>query len=131
MADSADNRSLGDLLAELSRETSVLVRKEVELATAELTGTARRVASTAGMAAAGGALAHGGVLVLLAGVVLGLVQAGVAAWLSALLVAIVTIALGYVLITRGVAALSATSLMPTKTIETLKEDVRWTTRQGA
>ena len=131
MADSADNRSLGDLLSELSRETSLLVRKEVELATAELTGKARRVAATAGMAAGGGALAHGGVLVLLAAGVLGLVEAGVAAWLSALIVAVVTIGVGYLLVSRGLAALSATSLVPTKTLETLKEDARWTTRQGA
>jgi drug/metabolite transporter (DMT)-like permease len=59
------------------------------------------------------------------------VQAGVAAWLSALVVAVVTIGVGYLLVNRGVAALSATSLVPTKTIETLKEDARWTTRQGA
>jgi hypothetical protein len=131
MAESSDNRSLGDLFSELSRETSLLVRKEVELATAELTVKARRVAARAGMAAAGGALAHGGVLVLLAALVLGLVQAGVAAWLSALVVAVVTIGVGYLLVNRGVAALSATSLVPTKTIETLKEDARWTTRQGA
>ena len=33
MADTYDNRSLGDLLSELSRETGTLVKKEVDLAT--------------------------------------------------------------------------------------------------
>ena len=38
MATPADNRSLGDLMAELSRETGRLVQKEIELATTELSG---------------------------------------------------------------------------------------------
>jgi len=38
MARSQDERSLGELFAELSRETGVLVRKEVEPATTEMTG---------------------------------------------------------------------------------------------
>ena len=44
MADNLDNRSLGDLLAELSRETGQLVRKEFELATTELTAQAKKAA---------------------------------------------------------------------------------------
>jgi drug/metabolite transporter (DMT)-like permease len=52
-------------------------------------------------------------------------------WLSALIVGVVTIGLGYVLINRGLSALRETRLVPTQTIETLKEDARWTTRQGA
>jgi hypothetical protein len=66
MADGSDNRSLGDLLAELSRETGQLVRKELELATTELTAKARKAGVQIGIAAAGGALVHAGVLVLLA-----------------------------------------------------------------
>jgi len=61
-----DPRSLGDLLAQLSRETGVLVRKEVELATTEMTAKAREAAADAAITAAGGALAHAGLLVLLA-----------------------------------------------------------------
>jgi hypothetical protein len=64
-----DNRSLGDLMAELSNETSRLVRKEVELATTEMTAKARVAAGHAGTAAAGGALMHAGLLVLLAAIV--------------------------------------------------------------
>jgi hypothetical protein len=56
MAERKDERSLGDLLAELSRETGQLVRKELELATTEMTGKVRKVAAAAGVTAAGGAL---------------------------------------------------------------------------
>ena len=60
MAATHDERSLGDLFAELSRETGVLVRKEVELATAELTGKAKLAGADAATVAAGGALAAAG-----------------------------------------------------------------------
>jgi hypothetical protein len=131
MADKLDNRSLGDLLAELSRETGQLVRKEMELATTELTAKARRAGAQVGVAAAGGALAHAGLLVLLAAVVIGLAEMGLAPWLSALIVGVLTITIGYVMLNRGLAGLRGTNVMPTQTIETLKEDARWTTRQGA
>ena len=131
MAARQDDRSLGDLLAELSREPGVLVRKEVELAKTELTATARKAAADAGLTAAGGALVHAGLLVLLAAFVVGLAQLGVAPWLSALIVALVTMGIGYLLVTRGLASMKRTPVAPTQTIEDLKETARWTTRQGA
>ena len=131
MADRKDDRSLGELLAELSRETGQLVRKEVELATTEMTAKARKAAAGAGLAAAGGALVHAGLLVLLAAIVVGLAQVGVSPWLSALIVAIVAMAVGYVLVTKGVEQMRRISVAPTQAIEALKETATWTTRQGA
>jgi len=131
MADRVDNRSLGDLLAELSRETGQLVRKEIELATTEMTAKARKAGSQVGVAAAGGALIHAGVLVLLAMLVIALSEMGLAPWLAALIVGVMTIVIGYVLVNRGLTGLKRTSIVPQQTIETLKEDARWTTRQGA
>ena len=131
MADRLDNRSLGDLLAELSRETGQLVRKEIELAKTEMTAKARKAGAQVGMAAAGGALIHAGVLVLLAMLVIALSEMGLAPWLAALIVGVLTIGIGYVLVNRGLAGLRAGSMVPQQTIETLKEDARWTTRQGA
>ena len=126
-----DNRSLTELLAELSSETGRLVRKEVELATTEMTAKARVAGAHVGTAAAGGALLHAGLLVLLAAIVIGLAQLGVTPWLSALIVAVATMAIGYVLVNKGVSALRGTSVVPTQAIDSLKEDAKWTTRQGA
>jgi len=126
-----DERSLGELFSELSRETGQLVRKEVELATTEMTAKVRSASTHVATAAAGGALAHAGLLVLLAAIVIGLTQMGVSAWLSALIVALVTAGVGYLLINKGVNALRATSVVPTHTVQSLKEDAKWTTRQGA
>lgn len=131
MADRKDERSLGDLLSELSRETGQLVRKEVELATTEMTAKARKAGSDVAVMAVGGALAHAGLLVLLAAVVIGLAQLGITPWLSALLVGVLTIGIGYLLVNRGMAAMRRTTMAPQQTIETLKENARWTTRQGA
>jgi len=131
MADRLDNRSLGDLLAELSRETSQLMRKELELATTEMTAKARYAGAKVGIAAVGGALAHAGLLMFLAALVLGMSQLGVTPWLSALIVSVLTLAVGYMLANRGLAGLRTTNITPTRTVESLKEDARWTTRQGA
>jgi drug/metabolite transporter (DMT)-like permease len=131
MALPQDNRSLGDLFAELSRETGVLIRKEVELASVEMTAKAKVAGGHAATIAAGGALAHAGLLVLLAAIVIGLAQLGVEPWLSALIVAVITMAIGYMLVNRGLTNLRRTSVAPTQTIETLKETKSWTTRTPA
>jgi hypothetical protein len=130
MADKLDNRSLGDLFAELSRETGQLVRKEFELASTEMTAKVKTAGVHVAVAAAGGALVHAGLLVLLAAIVIGLSEV-VEPWLSALIVGVLTMIIGYVLVNRGLAGLRDTRMVPTQTIETLKEDARWTTRQGA
>jgi len=126
-----DERSLGELLAELSRETSELVRKEVELATTEITAKARTAGAHVAVVAAGGALAHAALLVLLAAIVIGLTQLGLDAWLAAGIVAMVVAVVGYILIQIGVSRLRATRVVPVHTVQSLKEDAKWTTRQGA
>lgn len=127
----SDNRTLGELMSELSRETGTLVRKELELATTEMTAKLREVAVQAALASTGGALLHAGLLVVLAALIAGLVQMGLQPWLAALIVAAITLTVGYVLMKRGVTALRQTQFAPTQTIETLKENARWTTGQGA
>ena len=131
MVDSKDNRSLGELLTELSRETRDLVRKEVELATTEMTAKVRTAAMAAGIVTAGGALIHAGVLILLGGIVIGLAEAGLSPWLSAFIVAAATLVAGYLLVSRGLTQLRRTSVAPTQALDSLKETASWTTRQGA
>ena len=126
-----DNRSLGELFAELSRETGTLIRKEMELANREMTANLKQAGAHAGMVAAGGALAHAGLLVLLAAMVIGLAQLGITPWLAALIIGLLTVGIGYLLAHRGLTNLRRTNMAPVQTIETLKEDARWTTGQRA
>jgi drug/metabolite transporter (DMT)-like permease len=131
MPPNADERSLGDLFAELSRETGVLIRKEVELATTEMSGKLKVAGTQAGVVAAGGALAHAGLLVLLAAIVIGLTNLGMPAWLAALVVGLAVIGGGYVLVNQGLSKMRSTSFTPVQTMETLKENATWTTRTRA
>jgi hypothetical protein len=126
-----DDRSLGDLFAELSRETSMLIRKEVELATTEMSTKLKHAGTQSGIAAAGGALVHAGLLVLLAAIVILLAQLGVTPWLSALIVALAVMGGGYAIASGAVSKLRNTSYKPTQTMETLKETTSWTTRTKA
>jgi drug/metabolite transporter (DMT)-like permease len=126
-----DNRSLGDLVAELSREMSTLVRQEIELAKTEMTAKARVAGGHTATAAIGGALAHAGLLVILAAIVIALAQLGLTPWLSAAIVGVLTIIIGYVLVNKGVSGLRGTTIVPQHTVQSLKEDAKWTTRQGA
>jgi hypothetical protein len=118
-------RSLGDLFAELTRDTSTLVRKEIELAKTELGQKVSTAGKNVGFLAIGGAVAYAGVLALIGGVILLLAQALDSLWLSALLVGLVVAVAGYMLVQKGLTALRNVDLVPHKTIETLKEDKEW------
>jgi hypothetical protein len=129
MAQPRDERSLGDLFSDLSRETTTLVRQEVQLAKAELTQSATEAARGIGMLLAGGAVAYAGLLFLLLAIVYGLIEAGWDAWLAALIVGLVVMALGAVLVLRARESLKPANLAPQKTVETLKEDAAWAKEQ--
>ena len=129
MAQLRDERSLGDLFSDLSRETTSLVRKEVQLAKAELTQSATEAARGIGMLVAGGAVAYAGLLFLLLAIVFGLIKAGWEAWLSALVVGLVVVAIGAVLVLRARESLKPANLAPRRTVETLKEDQEWAKEQ--
>ena len=129
MAQVRDERSLGDLFSDLSRETTTLVRQEVQLAKAELTQSATEVARGIGMLVAGGAVAYAGLLFLLLAIVFGLIQAGWDAWLSALVVGLVVVAIGAILVLRARESLKPANLAPRRTVETLKEDQEWAKEQ--
>ena len=129
MQDTKDDRSLGELFAELTREMGTLVRAEVELARVEMTQKASRVGKDIGFLAAGAAVAYAGLLAILAAVIIGLAALGVPWWLAALLVGLVVAGVGYALVQRGLSALKREDLTPRQTIETIKEDKDWAKEQ--
>jgi hypothetical protein len=110
-----DDRSLKELVSGLARDTGLLVRQEVALAKAELRQKVAAAGKVAAVFAAGALLAYGGLLVLLAGVVLVLITAGVAAWLAALAVGTAGIAAGFVLVQGARRGLARADLAPRHT----------------
>ncbi len=129
MQERRDEPSLGELFAELARATTTLVRQEVQLAKAELTQSATEAARGIGMLVAGGAVAYAGLLFLLLAVVFGLIEAGLDAWLAALIVGLVVVAISAILVLRAREALKPANLAPRRTVETLKEDQEWAKEQ--
>jgi len=125
----SNERSLGELFAELSRETSALVRSEIALAKTELTDKAAHAGRNAAMVAGGGALAHAGLLVIIAAIVLLLAQTGLSPWLAAAIVGLVVAGAGYAVAQKGLTALKNEDITPKQTIESVKETAQWAKHQ--
>jgi len=123
--ESKEERSLGDLFADLSKQSSVLVRQEIALAKTELSAKVPQIGKSIGLLVVGGAVIYAGFLAIGAALIILLAQIGLPWWLSALLVGLVVAGAGYALLQRGRNALKETDLMPRQTIETLKEDAQW------
>lgn len=120
-----EERSLGELFGELSQQTSTLVKKEIELARHEVTKSASTMARDAAMVAAGGALAYAGLIVLLVGLGWLLATIGVPIWLAFLLVGGIAAGVGAFLAMRYLRQMQRVSVVPERTMETIKEDVEW------
>jgi uncharacterized membrane protein YqjE len=124
-----ESRGVGDLLGDLGRQVSTLVRKEIDLARVELTSNIRRFSRGAAMVGAGGVVLYAGLLVLLAAIVFALIEAGVDGWLAALIVAVVTLAIGGVVMWMGVKQIQKTEMAPKQTAETVQENVEFVKEQ--
>jgi len=135
----ADDRpSIGDLLKSLRDETTTLVRQEIALAKTEMSEKAAKAGRNAGYLGVGSALAHAALILLLAGLAAllyhVLTEVGlsnmVAGWLAPLIVAGVTLAVGYALIQKAISAFKHESLVPEKTVNSLKENQEWLQRKA-
>jgi Putative Actinobacterial Holin-X, holin superfamily III len=122
-------RPLGELLKQLSDDTTRLVRQELELAKAELTQKGRQAGAGAGLFGAAGAIGFLALAALTTCFILAL-DAVMPAWLAALIVAVAYGAVAAVLALRGRDKVKqAVPPVPEQTIETVKEDVEWAKTQ--
>jgi hypothetical protein len=124
----AREESLGQLVSDLSNDLSTLLRKEVELAKAEVRLEVSRAGKGAGML--GGAGFAGWMVAVFASLALtfalaAVIPAGWAALITTALWAIV----GGVLFVVGRKTLKKVNLKPEQTAQTLKEDVQWAKAQ--
>lgn len=124
----SDNRSLGELFSQLSRETSTLIRQEVQLAKAEVSQKASKVGRDVAFLAVGGVIVYAGFLALLAALIIGLAEF-MDGWLAALIVGVLVIAVGYLLVQRGINELRRVNPVPERTVATLREDKEWIQEQ--
>ena len=118
------DRSITALLSDLASETVLLVRQELALFKAELQEKFGRIGKGATALGVGTFIALSGWGVLLAAAVLGLATV-LPAWLAALIIAIVALAIGGALIFIDKSRFDADSLVPHRTLRSLREDEAW------
>lgn len=123
-----EDRSIGELFSELSREIQDLLRQEVELAKIELSQKISRTIKDVAFLAVGAAVAYAAFLALVGTVILAIGTA-VPLWVSALIVTLILGGVSYTLVQKGLNDLKRQDFKPRRTIETLKEDTRWMKRQ--
>jgi uncharacterized membrane protein YqjE len=115
--------STGQLAGQLSEQVTRLVRDEVRLAQAEVTGKAKRLGIGAGLFGGAGLVALFGLAALITAAILALALV-LPAWLAALIVAVVLFVIAGVLALIGRKnAASATPPLPTEAISSAKADV--------
>ena len=118
------DRSIATLLSDLASETILLLRQELALFKAELHEKFSRFGQGATALGAAALIAFSGWLVLLAAAVLGLAEA-MPAWLAALIVGLLVLAIAGALLWFGKSRLEAKSLTPSRTLRSLREDEAW------
>lgn len=129
--DELRDQPAGELMKRLSEETSRLVRLELSLAKAEMTGKATTIRAGAGMlagAAVVGLLAAGALTATL----VALLATAMDTWIAAMIVTVIYAAIAAVMALAGRSRIAdATPAVPEQTIETVKEDVAWAKTRGA
>src|SRR5215207_982168 len=126
MADAVDarERPIGELVKDLSQQTSTLVRKEIELARVELQEKGKVAGKGAGMlggAAVAGLLALGALTAAL----IALLDKAMATWVAALIVMALWAIVALVLAKAGQNALKRATPPAPQTVDTVKEDIQW------
>ena len=118
-------RPIGDLLKQLSQETTTLVRQELELAKAEVSEKGKKAGQGAGMFGGAGVSALLGLGAITAAAIAAL-DTAMPTWLAALIVGVVWLAIAGVLALQGKNKVQeATPPVPEQTTESVKEDVQW------
>ncbi len=119
------DKTLAELLSDLSQELSALMHQELDLAKAEVTAKGKRLGAGAGLLIGAGVVAFLGLGAVVACVIAALSQA-LPVWLAALLVGVVLLAIAGVLGVLGKTDIQrASPPVPEEAVESTKEDVAW------
>jgi Putative Actinobacterial Holin-X, holin superfamily III len=118
-----DDRPLGELVQDLSRQTSTLIRQEMRLAQAELTEKGRHAGKGAGMFGGAGVVALYGVGALIAAAILGLATV-IESWIAAAAIGIALLLIAGILALTGKKELDeAGPPKPEQALESVQQDV--------
>jgi uncharacterized membrane protein YqjE len=119
------DRPVGELLKQLSEETSLLVRQELALARTELEEKGKRAGVGAGLLGGAGMTALVALIALMVTVVAAL-DTAMATWLAALITTVIFAVIAAVQAAIGRSRLQdAAPPVPEQTTDSMKEDVEW------
>jgi len=119
------DRPIGDLLKQLSEQTTTLVKQELELAKAEVSEKGKKAGAGAGMFGGAGVSALLGLGSITAAAIT-LLDNAMSTPLAALIVGVVWFAIAGVLALQGRNKVQeATPPVPEQATESVKEDVQW------
>lgn len=119
-----DERSLGDIVSDVTQDLTTLIRQEMDLAKTEMKQEVAKVGKGAGMLGGAGVAGHLALIFLSLVVMFALGNVMDLAW-AALIVAIVWAVVAAVLAATGRKHLRTVDPKLEATTETLKEDARW------
>ncbi len=113
--------SVADLIRDLATDLSTLLSKEIELAKAEVGQSVSEAKTAIGTLATGAAIAMAGLVVLLMSAVYGLSNI-VDPWLAALIVGAAALLVGYLMVSSAKKKVSKSSVVPDRTMDSVKKD---------
>ncbi|OAA26659.1 putative Holin-X, holin superfamily III [Frankia sp. EI5c] len=116
--------STGHLVAEVATDVSTLFRQEIALAKAELREEATKAGKGAGMFAGAGGAGFFALVFLLLAFMFGLSSVMALGW-AALIVGVLLAAAAGALALLGRRTVRTVHPAPTRTVETLREDIQW------
>jgi hypothetical protein len=116
------NRPISAILADLVNQFTGLIRKEGQLARAEMSEKIGEIGMALGLVVGGAVLLIPALVILLQAAVAGLVATGLAVGWASLIVGGVVLVIGLLLLAIGVNRLKTARLVPDKTLEQLQRD---------
>src|SRR3954465_15195824 len=117
-----DDRSIGQIIKDLTADLTTLFRSEIALLKLEVKDTVAKLGGGSAMFAAAAFLAIFGLGFLFVTIVLGLVRLGVPAWVSTLIVTIVLFAAAGVLAMMGKKKFAQVNFVPEESVRQFKTD---------
>lgn len=121
MENRIETKPLGELFADVGRETSELIRQEIALAKIEMRDKATQAAKDAMLIAAGGAIAYAGTLAIVVAIILALGLV-IPMWASALLIGALVLGIGFALLQTGLKSLKRLDPAPRATLASVKRN---------
>lgn len=118
-----EGKGIGDLLRDLSRDTSLLVRQEVELFKAEMNARIEKAQRTGAVLGVGASITWFGCMALTAAIILGLAEV-MDGWVAALLVGLAYVLAGGIALAIGKKRLNEQEMAPQETMSSVKKDIR-------